>query len=313
MINQISLVQLQYVLALAEHQHFKKAAEACHVTQPTLSMQLQKLEEQIGLILFDRKAMPIVPTPAGRQVVEQAEKILQEVNKLRQVVGSQKDEISGLFRIGILPTIAPYLLPRIVPSMIDKMPFVSLHASEKTTEQLVKELHGGQLDVGIMITPYDDKLLDFTPVYDEEFVLYVSHRHKLFNKQVIEATEIDPNDMWVLEEGHCFSEQVMNICGRKEGQAGRFSYKSGSLEALKRLVDKYGGITLLPELATEDFDNNSMKHVRKLASPYPVREVSIVVHRNFAKMALVEKMKTIIRDSLPFNLQEKNEIKKINY
>jgi LysR family hydrogen peroxide-inducible transcriptional activator len=313
MINQVSFVQLQYVLALAEHKHFKKAAEACNVTQPTLSMQLQKLEDQLGLILFDRKSLPIVPTTAGRQVVQQADKILQEVNKLRQVVENQKDEISGEYRIGILPTIAPYLLPRIVPAITEQMPLVFLSAFEKTTDQVVKDLHVGHLDIGIMVTPYEDKQLHFVPLYKEEFVLYVSHRHKLFDKQVIRADELNPDDIWVLEEGHCFREQVINICGKKEGQSGRFSYKSGSLEALKRLVDKYGGITLLPEFAIEDLDSNSMKHVRKLAAPYPVREVNLVVHKNFAKMALVKKLKNIIQTALPFNLQEKNNIKVISY
>ena len=313
MINQISLVQLQYVLALSEHKHFKKAAEACSVTQPTLSMQLHKLEDQLGLVLFDRKALPIVPTAAGYHVVQQAEKILQEVNKLRQVVENQKDEISGEYRIGIIPTIAPYLLPRVVPTITEQMPFVYLNASEIITDQIVRDLHSGKLDIGIMVAPYEDRQLHFVPLYREEFVLYVSHRHKLFEKQIIDAEELNPEDIWVLEEGHCFREQVINICGRKQGQSGTFSYKSGSLEALKRLVDKYGGITLLPEFAIEDMDNNSLKHVRKLAPPYPVREVNLVVHKNFAKMALVEKLKNIIQSALPFNLKEKNDIKVISY
>lgn len=313
MINQISLVQLQYVLALAEHQHFKKAAEACYVTQPTLSMQLQKLEDQLGLILFDRKALPIVPTAAGREVVRQAGNIIQEVNKLRQVVENQRDEISGQFRIGILPTIAPYLLPRIIPTVTEQLPLININAFEKTTDQMVREIHANQLDIGIMVTPYEDKLLHFESLYREEFLLYVSHRHKLFGKDIIKSEELDPEDIWVLEEGHCFREQIINICGRKQNHSGRFTYKSGSLEALKRLVDRYGGITLLPEMAIDDFDSNSMKHVRKIAPPTPVREVSLVVHNNFAKMALVKKLKSVIQNTLPFSLQEKNDIKIIKY
>lgn len=313
MINQISLIQLQYILALAEHKHFKKAAEACHVTQPTLSMQLQKLEEQLGLILFDRKSAPIVPTPAGQLVVQQARHILEEVDKLHQVVENQKDEISGSFKLGVLPTIAPYLLPRIVPEMASQLPMINLQAFDKTTDQIVKDLHSGQLDLGLMVTPFDDPALELIPVYREEFVLYISHRHKLFNQQVIDQDDLDPNEIWVLEEGHCFGEQVLNICGRKDDANKKFSYKSGSLEALKRLVDKYGGMTLLPELAVEDFDANSMKHVRKINAPYPVREVSIAVHKNFHKMALVKKLASLIKDALPFNFQEKSETKLITY
>lgn len=313
MYNNISLIQLQYVLALAKHQHFKKAAEASNVTQPTLSMQLQKLEEQIGLVLFDRKAVPITPTASGNLFIKQAEKILNEVDRLKQVIEDQKEAITGTFKIGVLPTIAPYLLPRIVPGITENFAQIQINAFEKTTESLVKEIKDGELDIGLMVTPYESSSLKFFPVYKEEFLLYVSHRHKLFEKNEIDAAELNPEDVWVLQEGHCFREQVLNICGNKQGQTGKFSYRSGSLEALKRLVDKYGGITLLPELAVEDFDSNSMKHIRKIKPPTPVREVSIVVHENFAKMALIKKLSALIKNSLPFNLQEKNNITLIKY
>lgn len=313
MYNNISLIQLQYVIALARHQHFKKAAEACSVTQPTLSMQLQKLEEQVGLVLFDRKAVPITPTPSGKTFVKQAEQILFQMDKLKQVVEDQKEAITGSFEIGALPTIGPYLLPRIVPGITENFSQININAFEKTTENLVQELQSGKLDIGIMVTPYEAPNLKFFPVYKEEFLLYVSHRHKLFEKQEIDASELDPEEIWILQEGHCFREQVLNICGTKKGQAGKFSYRSGSLEALKRLVDKYGGITLLPELAVEDFDANSMKHLRKIKPPTPVREVSLVVHENFAKITLINKLISVIQNSLPFNLQEKNDIKIIQY
>lgn len=313
MYNQISFIQLQYVLALAKHQHFKKAAEASNVTQPTLSMQLQKLEEQIGLVLFDRKAVPISPTPAGKLFIKQAEKVFFEVDKLKQVIEDQKESITGNFRIGALPTIAPYLFPRIVPGITEHFDQISIDAFEKTTAQLVQQLLHGELDIGIMVTPNDEQHLKFFPIYREEFVLYISHHHDLFHKQEIDASELNPNDVWVLEEGHCFREQVLNICGNKEGQTGKFTYRSGSLEALKRLVDKYGGITLLPEMAIEDFDSNSLKHVKRLKAPLPVREVSLAVHENFSKMTMVDKLSKVIKNSLPFNLQEKNNIRIIKY
>ena len=309
----ISLIQLKYVTALARHQHFKKAAEACNVTQPTLSMQLQKLEEQVGLVLFNRKSVPITPTDSGNLFIKQAEKILFEVDKLKQVVEDQKDEISGDFKLGALPTIAPYLFPLIIPDITDQFSKVRINAFEKTTDALVEELKSGALDIGLMVTPYEAADLKFFPVYKEEFLLYISHRHKLFECNEIDAADLNPEDVWVLQEGHCFREQVLNICGSKQGQTGKFSYRSGSLEALKRLVDRYGGITLLPEMAVEDFSSNSMKYIRKLKSPSPVREVSLVVHQNFAKMGMVKKLITVIKNSLPFNLQEKNNIRIIRY
>ncbi|MGK7391250.1 MAG: LysR substrate-binding domain-containing protein [Candidatus Cyclobacteriaceae bacterium M2_1C_046] len=313
MYNNISIIQLQYVTALARHQHFKKAAEACSVTQPTLSMQLQKLEEQIGLILFDRKSVPITPTPSGKPFIKQAEQVLFELDKLKQVVEDQKEAITGSFEIGALPTIGPYLFPRIIPGITKQFSQININAFEKTTEDLVQELQSGILDIGIMVTPYEAENLRFFPVYKEEFLLYISHRHKLFEKQEIDASELNPQEIWILQEGHCFREQVLNICGAKEGHAGNFSYRSGSLEALKRLVDKYGGITLLPELAVEDFDANSIKHLRRIKPPKPVREVSLAVHENFAKITLIKKLVSVIQNSLPFNLQDKNNFKLIRY
>ena len=297
----MTFVQLEYIVAIDTYRHFANAAAKCFVTQPTLSMQVQKLEEELGLKIFDRTKQPVVATEAGAAIIEQARKILGEKNMIEEIVQQKKGIITGILKIGIIPTLAPYLLPLFIQQFIRKYPLVKLVVTELTTELIVAKLKEGKIDVGILVTPLDEKGIKEQPLFYEEMVAYVSKKDKAFQKTYMLAQDIDPNHLWLLEEGHCFRSQIINLCALRKASAegGHFDYEAGSIETLRRLVEQNDGITILPELATLDLTNKQLQLVRHFKQPAPMREVSIVLHRDFVKKRLVELLKQSILDSLP--------------
>jgi LysR family hydrogen peroxide-inducible transcriptional activator len=302
----MTLVQLEYIIAVDQYRHFAAAAASCFVTQPTLSMQVQKLEEELGLKLFDRSKQPVVPTEYGFEIIEQSRKIIMEREALLEIIEAKKGVIRGEFRIGIIPTLAPYLLPLFIQSFTSKYPLIRLQITELTTSSLIAKLKDGKIDAGILVTPLHENGIKETPLFYEEMLAYVSKTNAAFKKTYMLPVDIDPEKLWLLEEGHCFRSQIMNLCElRKKSEHGiQFEYEAGSLETLRRMVDLYDGVTILPELATIDMTTEQKVHLRNFRQPVPVREVSLVVHRTFVKKRLVEAMKQEIMDHIPEKIRK---------
>ena len=305
----MTLIQLEYVVALDALKHFARAAAHCHITQPSLSMQVQKLEEELGVKIFIR-TNPVTTTATGQIVIEQAKKILSEAHMMQQLIQQEKNIIAGTLKIGIIPTLAPYLLPQFLQAFIKKYPQVRLSIHELTTENIVRQLKNGSLDAGIMATPLNIAELKEAFLFNEEFIAYVSRKEKLFNKKYILPGDIDVHSMWLLEEGHCLRNQVMNLCAlqRDASIEKHFDYAAGSIETLKHFVDKNGGITLLPELATYDMTNAKKNMLRYFKSPAPVREISLVTLKTFTKTRLIDILKKTIIETLPPQMEQKKKV-----
>ena len=302
----MTFTQLEYIVAIDVHRHFATAAEHCFVTQPTLSMQVQKLEDELNIKIFDRSKQPVIPTDAGAAIIEQARKILSEKTVINEIVQTKKGELSGELRVGIIPTLAPYLLPLFVQSFTKKFPQVKLVVNEIMTENIIHRLREGSIDAGLLVTPLQEKGIREHVLFYEELVAYVSKKNRVYKKNYLLAQDIDPNKLWLLEEGHCFRSQIVNLCelrkASKEGNA--FSYEAGSIETLRRMVEVNDGITILPELATTHLTKTQMQLVRKFKNPPPMREVSLVVHRDFVKQRLMQVLREEIINTIPEKIRK---------
>lgn len=310
----MTLVQLEYILALNTWRHFATAAEKCNVTQPTLSMQIQKLEEELNMQLFDRSKQPVVPTQAGFQVIEQAQKIIAESNKLYEMVNQAKGIITGELRLAIIPTLAPYLLPLFLKSFSKKYPHVKLTVHEMMTDMIITRLKEGKLDAGILVTPLQEQGISESVLFYEEMLVYVSKQNEAFKKQYLVPQDIEADKLWLLEEGHCFRSQIVNLCElqKKSRTATNFEYEAGSIETLKKMVELNDGITIIPELATYDLGGRNMQLLRQFKQPVPMREVSIVTHRNFVKKQIIEALKRQITDTLPEKIKKNKASRLVN-
>jgi len=305
----MTLTQLEYIIAVDTYRSFVAAAEKCFVTQPTLSMQIQKLEESIGARIFDRSRQPIVPTEVGVEIIRQARVVLTESKKINELVQLKKGELEGEFRIGVIPTIAPYLLPRVLGNFMKRFPKLQLQVWEYTTEIIIRDLKAGLLDCGILATPVYDAALVERPMFYEPFVAYVSADSSMIGKKEITSEDVLGDKLWLLTEGHCMRGQVLNICQRKRRMEpeGTFEYNTGSVETLKRMVDSNSGTTILPELSIEEFDEDQLARIRYFKSPEPVREISLVTTQNFLKKAAVEALEKEIKESVPKRFKSKKK------
>lgn len=304
----MTLVQLEYIVAVDTYRSFVSAAEKCFVTQPTLSMQVQKLEEFLNVKIFDRSKQPIIPTEIGMQIIAQARVVLQENKKIKEIISSQQQDVIGELRIGIIPTIAPYLLPKVISAMLDKYPELKLLIWEYTTEDIIHHLKTGVIDCGILATPLVDQNISEIPVYYENFVSYISKNSKLYKKKTIDADDLEDENIWLLNEGHCMRTQVLNICrSTKNNRLQSLTYNTGSVETLIRMVDVNDGATLLPELALTDLSAKQLSKVRYFKSPEPVREISLVTHKNFIKKRMLNALKEEILAIIPKNMKQRKK------
>jgi LysR family hydrogen peroxide-inducible transcriptional activator len=294
--------QLEYITEVERTRHFAKAAKNCFVTQPTLSMMIKKLEQELGVMIFDRKQKPIAPTKQGKKIIEHAKIILKQKNQLIETIQQEKETLAGDLRLGIIPTIAPYLIPLFIKSFTTKYPLVNIIAEEINTSLIIEKLKNGHLDIGILATPLEEVNIEEIPIFYEEFFLYGSADIK---KEFILPEDINLSQLLLLEEGHCLRSQVLNLCHLKEKLKSNFSYKSGSLETLKRLVEKNQGITILPELAIKGIDK---KRIIQFTHPRPVREVSLVVHKSYIKKKMLDTLLEEIKKSLPKKIKENSKI-----
>jgi len=291
----MTISQLKYVLAVAKYQNFTTASENCFVTQPTLSMQIQKLEDELDVKIFNRKKKPIQLTDIGEKIVEQAKTIVNESQRINDIVEQQKGFIGGDFKIGIIPTIMPTLLPLFLKTFLKKYPKVNLIIEELTTEEIIKKLKDGYIDAAIAATPLEDVAIKERVLFYEPFVGYVSDKHRLFNNKLLKVSDLEIDDILLLDDGHCFKDNILNLCGSiSNDDKATFSLRSGSFNTLIKLSKEGLGMTLLPFLQTLDLSDNDKKHLRDFEKPVPAREVSLIYHKSQLKMQLIEAIKSTI-------------------
>lgn len=291
----MTITQLYYVLAVSEHKNFTKAAEKCFVTQPTLSMQIQKLEEELDIQIFDRSKKPIELTEVGKKIVEQARNIVNESDRIKDIVDQQKGFIGGEFKLGMIPTIMPTLLPMFLKTFIKRYPKIKLKIEELTTEEIISRINDGHLDAAIAATPLENENIKERVLYFEPFVCYIPSNHELKSKKKISTSDLDINDVLLLEDGHCFRDGVINLCKAiKNINDDQFQLESGSIETLVKLSNEGLGMTLLPYLHTLDLSNNEKENLRYFEEPSPAREVSIIYHKSELKMHIIEALQTVI-------------------
>ena len=309
----MNLQQLDYIIAVDTYRHFAKAAEKSCVTQATLSMMIQKLETELGIKIFDRSRQPVTPTEIGKKIIEQARRIVSEAGRLKEIINLEKGEVAGELKIGIIPTLAPYLLPLFLKKFSDTYPRVKLNISEHTTTTIIQKLKSELLDAGILATPLNDNSIKEQPIFFEKYFLYVNNKEKGFDKQYVLPSNIDISRLWILEEGHCMRSQILNLCELKKAHSDeeKIHYEAGSIETLKNIVEKNFGITIIPELATFNLTSSQKKRLRYFKSPTPVREISIITHREFIKMRLIEVLKEMILTVIPDNMKSPKDTKVI--
>ncbi len=291
----MTITQLQYVLAVAEHKNFTLAAEKCFVTQPTLSMQIQKVEEELNIIIFDRSKKPIQLTDIGHKIVNQAKNIVNEADRMQDIVEQQKGFIGGEFRLGIIPTIMPTLLPMFLNNFIKKYPKVKLIIEELNTDEIIAKLKNGRLDAAIAATPLMEEKIKEIVLYFEPFVAYIPETHKNFSKDEIEVSDLNLDEILLLQDGHCFRDGIINLCKNVDkNEFNRFQLESGSFETLIKLADEGLGITLLPYLHTLDLKEKDLAKLKHFKEPKPAREVSLIYPKTELKIQIIDALRTTI-------------------
>lgn len=298
----MNLQQLEYIIAVDNHRHFAKAAEASFVTQPTLSMMIQKLEDELSVKIFDRSQLPVQPTVIGTQIINQARVIVSQVKQIKEIIQEEKGIVQGVFKLGIIPTISPYLLPKLM-NVHDKNGYdIILTIEETTTDQIVDKLLNGALDGAILATPLNnDKLLEH-PIYYEKFYAYVSPREtSLYAKKELDEEDLNINRLWLLEEVHCFRSQILKICSNRKRKSSHtlFSYEAGSINTLINIVDKNSGLTIIPEMAISELSEIQKAHIRPLKNMTAVREISLVTRKEFLRERVLNILIDEVRRSVP--------------
>ena len=295
----MTLHQLEYILAVNQFRHFAKAAEYCRVTQPTLSAMIQKLEEELDTRIFDRSQQPVCPTPVGIHIIEQAQNILVQANRIKNIIEEEKHSLTGTFKLGILPTVAPYLLPRFFPQLMKKYPDLDIRVVEMKTNDIKKALQTGEIDAGIVASLAGMEELQQTPLFYEQFFAYVSREDALFNNEVIRTSDLNGEQLWLLDEGHCFRDQLVRFCQMKSARASQLAYHLGSMETFMRMVESGKGVTFIPELAVLQLGDAQKELVRSFAIPCPTRQVVLLTNKNFIRHTLLEVLVKEIKLSVP--------------
>ncbi len=291
----MTITQLQYVLAVAEYRNFTLAAQKSFVTQPTLSMQVQKLEDELDVLIFDRGKKPISITEVGKKIVDQAKNIVAEAERIKDIVDQDKGFIGGDFTLGIIPTVMPTLLPMFLPTFVKRYPKVNLIIKEQSTETLIRNIHDGHLDAAIAATPLEIEYIKEKPLYYEPFVGYVPNSHRLANAKELAVEDLNIQDILLLQDGHCFRDGVINLCqSSRNNITEHFQIESGSFETLVNLSNEGMGMTLLPYLNTLELDTKKMQNLKHFKNPAPAREISLIHHKSELKIQITEALKDVI-------------------
>ena len=299
----MTLTQLKYMIAVAETGNFTSASKKVFVTQPSLSMQIQKLEDELGVQIFNRTKKPVTLTKVGEEILKQAKSIISESKRMEDIIAQEKGFIGGEFNLGIVPTIMPTLLPMFLKTFLKKYPKVILNILEMPTENIIEGLKDGVLDAGIAATPLRIDTIIETPLYYEPFVGYIPNSHRLKTLKKLKLEDIESESVLVLEDGHCFRNQVLSICGLNDEEkiksfdtkSGRYVLKSGSFETLINLSNEGPWMTLLPFLNTENLSKENKINVKPFEEPAPAREISLIYPKTQLKIQIIEALQTIIQ------------------
>ncbi len=292
----MTIQQLEYIVALNRQRHFVKAAQECGVAQPTLSAMIRKLEEELEIVIFDRDKHPIEPTPIGERIIRQAERTLEEMNKIGEMVYSEVEALSGSLRIGVIPTVAPYLIPSFISSFKENYPRIELAITEMRTAMILQQLKNSLIDMAILSTPIDNADFLEIPLYYEKYVAYFSPTYNK-NKIRLKASDMPTEQLWVLQEGHCARTQVFNFCHSEN--IHNSTYEAGSIDTLIKIVDKNGGYTVIPELHTQFLSAKQMKNIREITSPPAIREISIIIRKDYIKERMINAVADTIKSIIP--------------
>lgn len=308
----MTLAQLSYIVAVDNYRHFGIAAENCFVTQPTLSIQIQKLEEELGVIIFNRSLQPVEPTEIGEKIIRQARTILHESERLQTIIESETGEFGGTFRLGVIPTAAPYLIPLFLRSFTEKYPKIELIIHEITTPEIIRLINKDALDAGILALPISDSGIINIPLYYEPFIAYLPKGHSLSSKKELLESDIPVKELLLLNEGHCLRGQILKLCNASErdwnNENGRILFESGNLDTLIRLVQQDFGLTLLPFLTVFNSKLDNINAVtKKFKDPQPRREMGIIHSKSYLKKHLIDALIKEIKSCLPQELKNYNK------
>ncbi len=304
----MNIQQLEYIIAVDNHRHFSKAAEASFVTQPTLSMMIQKLEDELGIRIFDRTQSPVEPTDVGRKIIDQARVSIAQIHQIQEIVEEEKGVIKGVFRLAIIPTVSPYLLPKLMQTHRKQNTDIRLIINEMTTNQILSGLAKGSIDGGVLATPLHDDRMKERPVYYEKFLAYVSPNERFLHaKPSLEESDLNGAKLWLLDEVHCFRTQILNLCNLKHKHLtnSTFTYEAGSIETLINIVDNNDGITVIPEMALSHLTAKQKSNVRFFRNIKPVREISLITRKDFLRERIISIIEEEIKMSVPASLQDK--------
>lgn len=294
-IYNMNIQQMEYVIALDRFKNFSKAAEACFITQATLSTMIKRLETELDTVLFDRRSNPVITTDAGKAIVKEAERLVFHGKRITELAAEYKHQVKGELRIGIIPTIASSLLPILLPEIALRYPELKLKILEITTQNIVNKLKYNELDVGLLSTPLPQHELQEEILFYEKLMVYGSQIKK--NVQYKSPEELDKQTIWLLQEGNCLANQISNICGLSEReQFPNIHFYPSSFDTLLNLVDKMQGITLIPELLCMSLSQERKDRLADFISPYPVREISLLYHRPYAKITLINNLYRLIKE-----------------
>lgn len=295
----MTLQQFEYIVALDKLRHFTRAAEYCNVTQPTLSAMIQKLEEELDVKIFDRSQQPIAPTAAGALVIKQAKEVLVQAERIKNIVQEQKQEVAGRFTLGVLPTIAPYLLPRFFDALTKKYPQLEIKVAEMKTSEIKRALITGDIDAGILadIEGLDD--YSTTHLFHEQYMAYVSRSSDLYTKSVVKSSDLQSQQLWLLDEGHCFRDQMVKYCQIKSARQSQLTYSLGSIETFMRMVESGRGVTFIPWLAVQQLSDSQKELVRPFVLPIPTRHLVAITNKDFIRHTILQALVAEIQASVP--------------
>ena len=295
----MTLQQFEYIIALEKFRHFTKAAEHCNVTQPTLSAMIQKLEDELDVKIFDRSQQPIAPTAAGLLVIKQAKEALVQAEQIKNIVQEQKQDVAGKFTLGILPTIAPYLLPRFISLLMKKYPKLELRIAEMKTHEIKRALLNGEIDAGVLADIEDLEEYNISHLFYEQYMAYVSKSCPLYEKQLVKSSDLQNHQLWLLDEGHCFRDQMVKYCQIKSAQDSQMTYSLGSIETFMRMVESGCGVTFIPWMAVQQLSESQKELVRPFAIPVPTRHLVVATNKNFIRNTILTAIIEEIQASVP--------------
>lgn len=302
----MTLQQMEYIVAVYRLRHFAKAAEQCGVTQPTLSAMIQKLEKELGTKIFERSSQQVTPTAIGKLIVEQAWEVLTRANRIKDIVEEQRHSLSGTFRIGILPTIAPYLLPRFFTKMEKENPSTDFQILEMKTAEITKAMQHGEIDAAIAVRLDELDIFNQTTLFYEQFIAYVAKNDALFANKNIKTSDLSNEFLWLLDEGHCFRDQLVKFCNLKSATESKSKYSLGSIETFMRMVESGQGVTFIPELALSQLSASQAELVRPFALPIPVREVVLLTPKHFVRQSIAELIVKTVKENVPQSMLSYN-------